>query len=128
VWPEADEWLAKMEAFRPGSSRNRMDLAGPGFLRLVRVLRTVNCRISPLNILLPLFPDHLVWKADVFSNGAYQAFAARVTAASKAAEEPEDLQIKKVLPVLYDRMSMMQADFRQSHAALQRSVSRPRPP
>jgi hypothetical protein len=69
-------------------------------------------------------PDHPVWKADVFSSGAYQAFAARVTAASKAAEEPEDLQIKKVLPVLYDRMSMMQADFRQSHAALQQSVSK----
>jgi DNA anti-recombination protein RmuC len=59
----------------------------------------------------------------VFANKAYQAFAARVTAASEAAKEPDDLQIKKVLPILYDRMRMMQADLRQSHAALQQSVS-----
>jgi hypothetical protein len=95
-----------------------MDLAGSWFLRLVRVLWTVVLQDSAF-IPLPLFPNNPVWKADVLSSRAYQPFAARVTATSKAAEEPEDLQIKTLLPVLYDRMSMMQADFRQSHAALQ---------
>ena len=44
VWSEVGEWLDKMEAFQPGSRRNqveRMDLAGSGFQRLLRVLRTV---------------------------------------------------------------------------------------
>ncbi|KAN0085565.1 Transcriptional activator of glycolytic enzymes domain containing protein, partial [Elaphomyces granulatus] len=94
IWPEVDEWLAKMEAFRPGSRYNQvqqMDLAGSGFLQLLRILRTVVLQDS--TVLRPLFPDHPVWKADVFTSDAYQAFAARVTAASEAAEEPEDLLV-----------------------------------
>jgi hypothetical protein len=49
---------------------------------------------------LQLFPGHPIWKADVFSSEAYQAFAAQVAAASEAGKEPEDLQIMKVLPIL----------------------------
>jgi hypothetical protein len=100
-----------MEAFRPGSSRNqveRMDLAGSGFLRLVRVLRTV---------IPPSFSSRTIP-----SGRPTCSPAARVTAASEAAEEPEDLQIK-VRTSQYDRMSVMQADFRQSYTALQQSVS-----
>ncbi|KAN0087358.1 hypothetical protein V8E54_001046 [Elaphomyces granulatus] len=68
VWPEADEWLAKN-----------------GGVHATRIPPSFSARSSWT----------IVWKADVFSNEAYHAFAAgRVTAAS---EEPEDLQIKKVL-------------------------------
>ncbi|KAN0074345.1 hypothetical protein V8E54_008282 [Elaphomyces granulatus] len=96
IWPEVDDWLVKMEAYRPKSRRNRVqrrDLAGPGFLRLLRILKTV--------------------KADVFVNEAYQAFPTVVAAASEAGEEPEDLQLKKVLPVLYDKITMMHQDLKQ---------------
>jgi centromere DNA-binding complex CBF3 subunit-like protein len=82
IYPEVDEWLAEMEAFRPGSAHNeveRHDLAGSGFLRLFRVLRTVFLQDSV--ILRPLFPDHPIWKADVLATAAYRAFATQVTAA-----------------------------------------------
>ena len=118
IWPEVDEWLAKMEAFRPGSRHNQvqqMDLAGSGFLQLLRILRTVVLQDSI--VLRPLFPDHPVWKADVFTSDAYQAFAARVTAASEAAEEPEDL-----VPALLHKMDMMRAEMNQGFAAIQQSV------
>jgi hypothetical protein len=36
-----------------------------------------------------------------------------VAAASEAGEEPEDLQLKKVLPVLYDKITMMHQDLKQ---------------
>ncbi|KAN0070160.1 hypothetical protein V8E54_011741 [Elaphomyces granulatus] len=93
IWPEVDDWLAKMEAYRPESRVQRRDLAGPGFLRLLRILRT---------------------KAAVFVNEAYQAFPTEVAAASEAGEEPEDLQLKKVLPVLYDKITLMHQDLKQS--------------
>lgn len=115
IWPEVDEWLAKMEAYKPGSKRNqvqRRDLAGSGFLRLLRVLRTVILQDSVG--LRQLFPEHPIWKADVFASEAYQTFAAKVAAASESAEDPEDLQIKKALPILYDRMSMLREDVKQS--------------
>jgi hypothetical protein len=37
-----------------------------------------------------------------------------VAAASEAGEEPEDLQLKKVLPVLYDKITLMHQDLKQS--------------
>jgi centromere DNA-binding complex CBF3 subunit-like protein len=100
-----------MEAFRPHSRRNRVqqrDLAGSGFLRLLRVLRTVVLQDSAR-----LFPDHPIWKADVFASEAYQTLATKVAAASEVGEEPEDLQLKKVLPVLYDKITMMHQDLKQ---------------
>jgi hypothetical protein len=104
-----------MEAFRPRSKHNqvqRLDLAGSAFLRLLRVLRTVILQDSVS--LRQLFPEHPVWRADVFASEAYQAFATKVAAASKDDEEPEDLQIKKALPILYDRMSALREDVKQS--------------
>jgi hypothetical protein len=113
IYPEVDEWLTKMAAFRAGSAYNeveRYDLAGSGFLRLLQVLRTVFLQDSV--VLRPLFPDHPVWKADVFATDAYRAFATRVTAACEAAEEPGDLQLKKALPVVNDRLNMLQAELK----------------
>jgi centromere DNA-binding complex CBF3 subunit-like protein len=104
-----------MEAFRPHSRRNRvqrLDLAGSGFLRLLRVLRTVVLQDSVG--LRRLFPDHPIWKADVFASEAYQTFATKVAAACEVGEEPEDLQLKKVLPALYDKITMMHQDLKQS--------------
>ena len=104
-----------MEAFRPHSRRNRvqrLDLTGSGVLRLLRVLRTVVLQDSVG--LRRLFPDHPIWKADVFASEAYQTFATNVAAASEVGEEPEDLQLKKVLPALYDKITMMHQDLKQS--------------
>jgi hypothetical protein len=104
-----------MEVFRPRSKHNqvqRLDLAGSGFLRLLRVLRTVILQDSVS--LRQLFPEHPIWKADVFASEIYQAFAIRVAADSENDEESEDLQIKKALPILYDRMSMLREDVKQS--------------
>ncbi|KAN0087026.1 hypothetical protein V8E54_000714 [Elaphomyces granulatus] len=61
-----------MEAFRPNSQQNRVqrrDLAGSGFLRLLRVLRTVVLQDSVG--LRRLFADHPIWEADVFASKAY---------------------------------------------------------
>jgi hypothetical protein len=101
---------AKMEAFS-GSRNNqvqRLDLAGSGFLRLLRLLGATEFGRPPA------LPGHPIWKADVFSRAAYQAFAAQVAAAFEAGKEPEDLQIIKVLPILHDRMIMLREDVMQT--------------
>jgi Centromere DNA-binding protein complex CBF3 subunit, domain 2/Transcriptional activator of glycolytic enzymes len=120
IYPEVDEWLAKMEAFQAGSVHNeveRHDLAGSGFLRLLRVLRAVFLQDSV--VLRPLFPDHPVWKADVFITDAYRAFATQVTAACEAAEEPGDLQVKKALPVVHDQLNALRAEMRMMRTEMQ---------
>jgi hypothetical protein len=101
------------------AGHDRHDLARSGFLRLLRVLQTVFLQDSV--VLRPLFQDHPVWKAaDVLTTDAYRAFTTRVTAACEAAEEPEDLQIKKALPVVNDRLNMMQAEVKMLRANVER--------
>src|SRR2546429_7538194 len=44
IWPETDVWLQCMEAYHPDRTDNevvRLDLAGSGFLRLLRTLRVI---------------------------------------------------------------------------------------
>ena len=44
IWPDADVWLRCMEAYHPDRADNkvvRLDLAGSGFLRLLRALRVI---------------------------------------------------------------------------------------
>lgn len=45
IWPEADVWLERMEAYRPDRAENevvRLDLAGSRFLRLLCALRVIH--------------------------------------------------------------------------------------
>jgi len=44
IWPETVVWLERMEAYHPDRTDNevvRLDLAGSGFLRLLRTLRVI---------------------------------------------------------------------------------------
>jgi hypothetical protein len=44
IWPDTDVWLRRMEAYHPDRADNevvRLDLAGSGFLRLLRALRVI---------------------------------------------------------------------------------------
>ena len=59
IWPETDVWLKRMEAYHPGRAENevaRLDLAGSGFLRLLRALRVI--LLQDLVILHKQFPLH----------------------------------------------------------------------
>jgi hypothetical protein len=59
IWPEIDNWLAKYEEFNPRATDNaveRPDLAGAGFLRLLKYLRVVILQNSV--VLRDLFPNH----------------------------------------------------------------------
>jgi hypothetical protein len=105
------------QAFRPGSAHNeveRHDLAGSGFLRLLRVsssrIRSSSARSSRTTR----------YGRPILATDAYRAFATRVTAACEAVEEPGDLQIKKALPVVNDRLNMMQAEVKMLRANVER--------
>jgi Centromere DNA-binding protein complex CBF3 subunit, domain 2 len=51
IWPETDVWLERMEAYHPDRADNevvRLNLAGSGFLRLLRMLRVILLQDSVL--------------------------------------------------------------------------------
>ena len=79
IWPETDVWLERMEAYRPNKADNevvRLDLAGSGFLRLLRALRVVLLQDSV--VLRKEFPRHPLWKDPFFDGEEYRRFARRV--------------------------------------------------
>jgi hypothetical protein len=79
IWPEADLWLERMEAYRPDRADNevmRLDLAGSGFLRLLGALRVIPLQDSV--VLRKAFPLYSPWKDSLFHCKEYRRFAARV--------------------------------------------------
>jgi hypothetical protein len=107
LWPEIDGWLAKYEEFNPRATDNaveRPDLAGAGFLRLLKYLRVVILQDSV--VLRDLFPNHPIWKYYIFHTEQYVVFREQVLVALKDKENPADVQIKMALSFVADRMNM----------------------
>ena len=99
IWPETDIWLQRMEAYHPDRTDNevvRLDLAGSGFLRLLRTLRVVLLQDSVL--LRQRFPSHPLWTDPLFNGEEYRRFAARVEASLVDVVTPDELTMQKYWP------------------------------
>jgi hypothetical protein len=74
------------------------DIAGKQFLDLLVWLRTVLLQDAAiLQHLFPLFP---LWQHSIFCSPDWRRFADQVLVSHNTAEEPFDLRVRKVLPVL----------------------------
>ena len=99
IWPETDVWLKRMEAYHPDRADNevvRLDLAGSGFLRLLRALRVILLQDSV--ILRKQFPLHPLWKDSLFGCEEYQRFATRVESSLVNVVTPDELIMRKYWP------------------------------
>ena len=99
IWPELDVWLQRMEAYHPDRTDNevvRLDLAGSGFLRLLRTLRVVLLQDSV--ILRRRFPLHPLWTDPLFNSEEYRRFAARVEDSLVDVVTPDELTMQKYWP------------------------------
>jgi hypothetical protein len=99
IWPETDVWLQRMEAYHPDRTDNevvRLDLAGSGFLRLLRALRVVLLQDSV--ILRQRFPSHPLWTDPLFNSEEYRRFAARVEDSLVDVVTPDELTMQKYWP------------------------------
>ena len=85
-----------MEAYDPNRDDNevvRLDLAGSGFLRLLRVLRVVLLQDSV--ILRKQFPNYPLWKDSLFNCEEYQRFATRMESSLTSVVTPDELIMQK---------------------------------
>jgi hypothetical protein len=62
------------------------------------------------------FPTHPIWTDPVFRRDDYQAFAKDVELSPLDVEEPEEVQIRKTLPAIAERLSVL-------HQSLARDVN-----
>jgi hypothetical protein len=99
IWPEVDVWLERMEAYHPDRTDNevvRLDLAGSGFLRLLRTLRVILLQDSV--VLRQQFPRHPLWADPLFNCEEYRRFAAQVERSLVDVVTPEELTMQKYWP------------------------------
>jgi len=95
IWPETDLWLMRIEAYHPDRDYHevvRLDLAGSGFLRLLRVLRVVLLQDSV--VLRKQFPPYPLWKDSLFNCEEYLKFAAPVESWLANVVTPDELSCR----------------------------------
>lgn len=100
IWPWIEEWEKRFEARaqRRGWAEGGLDetdLAGDGFLKLMKRLRTV--LLQDLAVLQPRYPSLPFFSYSPFHGPAWDEFALALRA-DAAVEEPQNLLLQRALP------------------------------
>jgi hypothetical protein len=128
VWPFVDEWISWFDSHVDADADNdvdadtddRKDLAAQGFLRLLRELRVILLQDSV--ILKREFPAHPIWMDPVFTRADYLTFAQQVELSLLDMEEPEEIQIRKTLPAIAERLSVIQQSLTRDYNELRSAM------
>ena len=123
IWPWVNEWLAWFEgqgeapaatvtSFEATMGEDRDDLAGQGFLRLLDHLRTIILQDSV--IMQEQFFDHSIWNDLLFARDDYKIFAQELKTCSLDKEEPQEILLRRTLPVIADRLNVVQQNLKQT--------------
>jgi hypothetical protein len=121
IWPWVDEWLAWLngEGVMPQNAESdstaeedRDDLAAQGFLRLLDHLRTIILQDSI--IMQEQFPEHPMWNDSLFAQADYKNFAREMKTCLLDKEEPQEILLRRTLPIVAERLTVVQQDLKQT--------------
>lgn len=108
VWPWVDKWIDWYDRALGDEDDDRRDIAGQGFLRLLKQLRTILLQDSVL--MMAEFPSHPMWTDPIFHRNDYKAFAEQLRQSiSHDIREPEDVQIRRTVPAIADQLSQLRS-------------------
>jgi hypothetical protein len=118
IWPWIEEWEARFDA---RARRQRWeqggldddDLAGDGFLKLMRYLRAV--LLQDLAILQPQFPELPFFRHQPFYGPDWDTYAVSVQTAVRETPDPPSLLLQRALPELCTILENMRANLLASH-------------
>jgi hypothetical protein len=117
VWPQLDVWLQRFE-----EGANEPDLAGQGFLQLLKRLRIVVLQDSVL--LRRRFPNHSIWRDPLFAMPEYIEFAERVEAGLVDSEEPHFSLIDRVYPLIANELQTLSRTVTGAEALIRLEITR----
>lgn len=109
VWPWVDEWQQRIL----NGTVQVPNMAAKAFLKLMQELRKY--LLQDAVFWQPRFPNHPIFKHPVFHQSEWVAFADALRTATEQAQEPEELTIQKVVPVIADRLVNLQTSTLQQH-------------
>lgn len=91
------------------AEEDRTDMAAQGFLGLLDKLRTIFLQDSV--ILRKEFPEHPIWRQEIFVREDYREFAAQVERATATVEEPFEVRLRNLLPDIASSVSNSHHDL-----------------
>lgn len=109
IFPSADAWLTKLEDVAYECDE---DLAAHNFIEFILELRVVLIQDSVE--MRRLYPDHMIWTHSVWQTDLYQQFVAQV--AEVPDENPFELEIQQVIPLVAERIRSMEQSQLQSNS------------
>ena len=117
VWPQIDGWLRQFD-----EGTNEPDLAGQGFLKLLKRLRNVFLQDSVL--LRRRFPQHAIWGDSLFATPEYAEFAERVLIGLNEGEEPHLTQIERATPLVANELQTLGRTVVSAEASIRLDITR----
>ncbi|KAL2811923.1 hypothetical protein BDW59DRAFT_167924 [Aspergillus cavernicola] len=82
---------------------DRRDIAGQGFLRLLKLLRPILLQDSVLQ--MAKFPSHPIWTDPIFHRDDFKAFRQQLE--QSISRDTEQVQIRRVVPAVADQLSQL---------------------
>jgi hypothetical protein len=111
IWPHADFWLAALNDPNHEIAGVFDNKATGAFIELLGWLRVV--LLQDAAFLICEFPDHPIFRDNVFSCEEFKDFAARVRRTSEEAHEDSQAElIQKAMPAVADKVRGVEAELR----------------
>lgn len=113
VWKDLEDWKQRFRKHSEGTAFSyqmggidELDMAAQGFVELLIQLRIIFLQDAAL--LINKYPKHTMWTHAVFHHPEWAPFASQVQLAENNLEEPMDVQLKKVVPVIAEKITASQ--------------------
>ena len=101
---------------------NEPDLAGQGFLKLLKRLRIVVLQDSVL--LRRRYPSHPIWQDPLFAAPEYHEFAERVEIALADGEEPHLSLVERAYPLIASELQILSQTLASAEASIRLEITR----
>lgn len=125
VFPQVEEYEAWF--VEQAKEKKKVSGATKGFIQLLKELRPVLLQDAVL--LRRKFPQYFLWDNKLFSSASFIAFEAAMLANIDTVEDPSDLQMRRLVPELFERLDTVYAahtlslkQIRDETADLKRTV------
>jgi hypothetical protein len=118
IFPQVEEWLNKVTRKLDGTEYS---ICAEAFLNLLATMRRVFLQDSVLHRVD--HPDHPLFWHDVFSDPEFITFEQQLLSAINTAEEPQDLLVRRALPVVSEQLQNLSNKIDSNQAIIRSMIS-----
>ena len=117
IFPQVEEWLAKITQKIDGTEYS---ICAEAFLNLLLAMRRVLLQDSVLHRVDR--PNHPFFRHSLFSDPEYVTFEQQLLSAINVAEEPQDLLVRRALPIVAEQLQNLSNKIDSNQAIIRNMI------